>query len=322
VDRATIQQMNLAVEQRLPGDFSVEVALVHTRTDGGYADRNINHSEPGQGNAGLKFFSLAGTTAINEWASRTKSRYRGLQVALNRPFRNGLLLKGAYTLSRSENETSNDEDGWAGLTWNHPALLERNLATAGFDRTHVFQLGFVYELPFAKDSNSFLGRIVQNWQLNGIGSAYSGTPFQVGGSNPALNCPGCGSVLINVNGDPSPSGTPGSSTEPWYDPALFSQPTGVNFAGFGNSERNQFRSPSVWNVDLGLFRSFPMGRLRPEIRIEATNVFNHTNWARPNLTFTSPQFMTFSSAAAHQANPTWGTGTRERTVQVGLRFEF
>ena len=66
-------------------------------------------------------------TAINDWASRTKSRYHGLQVALNRPFRNGLLLKGAYTLSRSKNETSNDEDGWAGLTWNHPALLGQEL---------------------------------------------------------------------------------------------------------------------------------------------------------------------------------------------------
>ena len=51
-------------------------------------------------------------------------------------------------------------------------------------------------------------------------------------------------------------------------------------------------------------------------------MFNHTNWARPNLTFTSPQFMTFAPTAAHQFNTTWGTGTRERTVQIGLRLEF
>jgi hypothetical protein len=322
VDRATIQQMNVAVEQRLPWDLSVELAYVHTRTDGGYADRDINHSEPGAGQAGRKFFSLAGTTAINEWGSRTKSRYHGLQLALNRPFRNGLLLKGAYTLSRSQNETSNDEDGWAGLTWNHPALLDRNFALAGFDRTHVFQMGFVYELPFARGSKSALGRIVQGWQINGIGSAYSGTPFQITGTNTAVNCPGCGAVLINVNGDPKPTGTAGSPDEPWYDKSSFSQPTGAGFEGFGNSKRNQFRSPSVWNVDLGIFRSFQVGRFRPEIRVEATNVFNHVNWARPNLTFTSAQFMTFPVAAAHQANPTWGTGTRERTIQLGLRLEF
>jgi hypothetical protein len=183
-------------------------------------------------------------------------------------------------------------------------------------------MGFVYELPFAKSSRSALGRIVQNWQVNGIGSAYSGTPFSITGTNPAANCPACGSILINVSGDPSPAGTPGSATDPWYDPSSFSQPTGATFEGFGNSRRNQFRSPGVWNVDLGIFRSFPMGRVRPEIRIEATNVFNHTNWARPNLVYTSPQFMTFAPSAAHQFNATWGTGTHERMVQAGLRLEF
>ena len=79
VDRGRIQQMNFAVEQRLPGDISLEVALVHTRTDGGYADLNINYGEPGGGQAARKFFNVAGTTDILDWASRTKSRYKGLQ---------------------------------------------------------------------------------------------------------------------------------------------------------------------------------------------------------------------------------------------------
>ena len=320
VDRGVIQQMNVAVEQRLPGNLSLELAYVHTRTDGGYADLNINHSEPGAGQAGRKLFGVAGTTGVLDWASRSISRYHALQVALNRPFRNGLLLKGAYTLSRAQNEA--DDDGWVGLTYNHPALRDRNFTLATYDRTHNFQLGFVYDLPFASSSSNPLAQVVKNWQINGIFSAYSGTPFSIGGSNPALDCPDCGSVFINVQGDPKPTGTPGSRTEPWYDRSLFSQPTGVNFDGFGNSKRNQFRSPSVWNVDLGLFRSFPMGRFRPEIRIQATNVFNHTNWGRPNLTFTDPQFLTFAPSAAHQFNTTFGTGTTERTVQIGLRFEF
>jgi len=323
VNRATIQQMNVAVERRLPADISLEVALVHTRTDGGYADRDVNYSNYGLGNAGRQFFSNAGTAVIWDWASRTKSRYKALQVALNRPFKNGLLLKGAYTLSKAQNET--DEDGWTALTWNHPDLLNKNFALSGYDRTHMFQMGFVYELPFAKNSNNVLASIVKNWQINGIGSAYSGTPFSISGTNPQLNCPACGSVLINVNGDPKPTGSAGSTTTPWYDKSLFSQPTGANLAGFGNSLRNQFRTPPVWNVDLGLFRSFPMGRFRPEIRIEAQNVFNHTNWGRPVLTFTNPLFMTFLPTAAHEAGISgnnWGPATHERTVQVGLRLEF
>jgi hypothetical protein len=320
VDRARIQQMNVAAERRIPGDISVEVAYVHTRTDGGYADRDINHSEPGAGQAGRKYFSVAGTTGINEWAARTKTRYHALQVAFNRPFKNGVLLKGSYTLSRAQNET--DEDGWAGLTWSHPIVMDKNFALATSDRPHNFNVGFVAELPFAKESKSVLGRLVQNWQLNGIFMAYSGTTFSIGGSNPALNCPGCGAVFINVQGDPKPTGKPGSATEPWYDKSLFSQPTGLGREGFGTSRRNQFRRPSVWTADLGLFRSFPVGRFRPEIRIEATNVFNHTNWGAPNTAFTSPLFMTFAPSAAHQFGTIFGTGTRERVVQIGLRLEF
>jgi outer membrane receptor protein involved in Fe transport len=324
VDRATIQQMNVAVEQRLPGDLSLEIAYVHTRTDGGYADINRNFSEPGAGQPGRKLFAVAGTTDVWEWGARTRSRYHGLQMALNRPFKNGLLLKGAYTLSRAQNDT--DEDGWAQLMYSHPLVRDKNFALAGYDRTHVLQMGFVYELPFAKGSRSLLGQIVKNWQINGIGSAYSGVPFSVNGTNTALNCPGCGMgafILINVNGDPKATGTPGSATEPWYDKANFSQPTGLGRDGFGTSRRNQFRTPPVWNVDLGLFRSFPMGRFRPELRIEAQNVFNHTNWGRPDITFSSPTFMTFTPAAAHQqVTAITATGTRERTIQVGLRLEF
>jgi len=320
VNRGKIQQMNVAVERRLPGDISLEVALVHTRTDGGYADLNINYAEPGGGQASRQLFSVAGTSDVLDWAARTKTRYKGLQVALNRPFKNGLLIKGAYTLSQTRNMA--DEDGWQALTWNHPLKYDDNYALAGYDRTHVLQMGFVYELPFAKHSNNPLAQIVKNWQINGVAAAYSGTPFSITGTNTALNCPGCGSVFINVQGDPKPTGTPGSTTDRWYDISLFSQPTGLGHDGFGTSRRNQFRTPGVWNVDMGLFRSFPVGRFKPEIRLEAQNVFNHTNWGRPNTTFTSPQFMTFQSGAAHQFNSIWGTGTTERVVRLGLRLEF
>ena len=68
----------------------------------------------------------------------------------NRPSKTGLLLKGAYTLSKALNEA--DDDGWVGLTWTQPSQLSRNYALAGYDRTHILQMGFVYELPFAKDS--------------------------------------------------------------------------------------------------------------------------------------------------------------------------
>jgi len=322
VNRARLRQANVAVEHRFPGDIAVELAYVHSRSEDGYADLNLNYGEPGGGQAARQYFSVAGTTDVLDWAGRTKRRYNALQVAINRPYKNGLLLKGAYTLSKSQNET--DEDGWVALPWYHPSKVADNFALATYDRTHNFQMGFLYDLPFAKGSKGALAAIVKDWQINGIFSAYSGTPFSIGGTNPALNCQGCSSIgtLINVQGDPKPSGSAGSYTEPWYDPSAFSQPTGTGIDGFGTSKRNQFRTPAVWNFDFGLFRSFPVGRFRPEFRVQVTNLFNHTSWGRPVLTYTDPRFMMFNPTAAHQFNTTWGTGTRERQIQLGLRMEF
>lgn len=318
VDRGIIQQWNVAFEQRLPWDISAEIAYVGTATDGGYADLNINYGQPGGGNAARQYFAIAGTTTVNSWGSRLKSRYKGLQLALNRPFRNGLMLKGAYTLSEAKNMA--DEDGWQALTWNHPIKYDDNFALAGFDRTHVAQLGFLYELPFFKDSQGAAKAILGGWQINGIGSWYSGTPYSIGGTNNALNCQGCGSVFINFAGDsPEPIGSVGSgSTDTFYDKSLFSQPTGLDANGFGTSDRNQFRRPSVWNVDLSVFKSFQVGRVRPELRIEVANLFNHVNWGAPVTTFTANNFLQFIPANAENATNSPGA----RIVQIGLRLEF
>jgi hypothetical protein len=324
VNRAVIQQWNIAFEQRLPWDISAEIAYVGTRTDGGYADLNINYGEPGGGNPARKYFALAGSNTVNSWGSRTKQRYNGLQIALNRPFRNGVMLKGAYTLSKAKNMA--DEDGWTGLTWNHPMKYNDNFALAGYDRTHITQLGFMWELPLFKNSEGALKAILGGWQLSGIGSWYSGTPYSISGTNNALNCQGCGSIFINYNGDsPKPVGSVGSSTETYYDKSLFSQPTGLDVNGFGTSDRNFFRRPSVWNVDMSLFKAFKVGRVRPEIRISAANVFNHPNWSNPVTTFTANNFLQFTPSNSDTGSSTSTSATNTpgpRLIEIGLRIAF
>jgi hypothetical protein len=318
VDRATIQQWNVAFERKIPADIALEVAYVGTATDGGYADLNVNVGVPGGGGTAAKYYAVAGTTAINDWAARTKSRYQGLQVSVNRPFRNGLMIKGAYTLSHAKDMTTNGEDGWVGLTWNYLPKYDDNFATAVFDRTHVFQMGWVYELPFLKERRDAMGTILGGWQVSGIWAWYSGVPFNIGGTNNALACQGCGSIYINVAGDPKPTGTAGSTTTTWYDKSAFSQPSGLGIDGFGTAKRSQFRTPAVWNVDLSLFKAFPVGRFRPEFRIDFANIFNHTNWGAPNTTFTDPNFLLFNPGNAESGTNTPGA----RRITLGFRFGF
>ena len=85
----------------------------------------VNYAEPGGGEAGRRFFAQAGSATILDWGNWTTSKYHSLQMAVNRPFKNGLLLKGAYTWSKAMNMA--DEDGWTGLELEHPEPVRSQL---------------------------------------------------------------------------------------------------------------------------------------------------------------------------------------------------
>src|SRR4029450_6658947 len=95
---------------------------------------------------------------------------------MKKPFARGLMFKGAYTLSKSMNES--DNDGRSTLNWNTPSELGRNWAPAGFDRRHNFQVGFAYALPWQSQGSydSLAGALLSDWQGNGRVAASRGTP--------------------------------------------------------------------------------------------------------------------------------------------------
>ena len=303
VDRGRSQQWNVTLERQLPTDVSVSIAYVGMRTDGGYADINVNYAEAGGGDAGRQLFAQAGTAAILDWAGRTKRRYNALQTAINRPFKNGLLLKGAYTWSKAMNET--DDDGWVAVDWSQPSQLSRNYALAGYDRTHNFSMGFLYDMPFAKDKNDAVSLIVQNWQINGVFQIYSGTPFSINGDNTALN-QRAGRQTIQQVAEIRQVGPAGPNAV-YYDPTSFAQPGNK----WGNTGRNFLRGPSNYNLDMGIFRGFPVGRYRVEFRMQASNILNHVRWGNPVTGFTDLNFM---KIRAINGDP--------RRIQLGLRFQF
>ena len=63
-----------------------------------------------------------------------------------------------------------------------------------------------------------------------------------------------------------------------------------------------------------MFRGFPIGRYRVELRAESQNVFNHTQWDRPNEAERSLTNLNFMRLRALYRAP--------RSVQLGLRFQF
>ena len=307
VERGRTQQYNVTVEREVFADISVSLAYVGTRTDGGYADVNANYAESG-GNTKRHLFAQAGTAAILEWGSITRSRYNSLQMAVNRPFKNGLLLKGAYTWSKAMNET--DEDGWATKVWSQPSQMDAQLRQGGLRPDAHLPDGVRLRAAVCEGrARAWSAGWRRTGRSTALSSAFSGTPFTIAGDNTALNQQG-GQQTIQQIGEIARLGDAGPDA-PFYDPAAFAQPGNR----WGNTGRNFLRGPKQWNLDLAVFKGVNFGgRYRVEFRAQAINVLNHTRWGNPVTGFTDPNFLRIRTNEAG--------GNIPRKVQLGLRFQF
>ena len=305
LNRGYIASWNFTVERRLPGDLITSVGYVATRSVDMLGDRDINASRPGEGNAGRPFAAAFGRlTNINMWDSYLASDYHSLQIALNRSLAQGLMLKGAYTWSKALGMA--DDEGWAGVAWDHLDVWHRNRARAGYDRTHMFQMGFVYDLPFLKNTNNAAGRILGNWQVSGIAAMFTGTPRSIRASGSSLNAASAFQTADQV-GEVRKLGGVGPGQH-YYDPSSFAP---VTEQRFGTSGRNILDRPGVTNLDLSIFKKFPIGeQVEAQFRAE---FFNFTN---------TPQFGPFNDNVASGGFMTITSASGERVARIGLRFSF
>ena len=106
--------------------------------------------------------------------------------------------------------------------------------------------------------------------------------------------------------------------EQWFDPKAFVlQPAGT----FGNTGRGDFSGPNLRTLDTALSKSIPWARVggRVEVRLEAFNVLNRTNFGVPEL-------RAFSGTEGQPVLATFGrisnTVTSSRQIQVGVRLVF
>ena len=311
VNRGYVQSWNFIVESELPGEFIGSVGYVGSATVRSFADININAAEPGTGTQGRAFFPAYGRTADTlAWNGMLSTNYHSLQATINRRAANGLTIKGAYTYGAAINMT--DDDGWAGVSWNIPSQFSRNRARAGYDQNHIFQLGYVYELPFGEGkpfANSGVSKtLLGGWQINGVFAAFQGRRFTVGASGASLNAPGNTQTADLVKDSVERIGDIGPG-QFYYDPTAFAP---VNEVRFGNVGRNTMRAPGVVNLDMSIFRRFAVTeRLVLEFRAESFNLTNTPHFNSPGSNVNDSNFMQVTSAAQDQ-----------RQFRFGLRMEW
>jgi hypothetical protein len=323
--RGYIQSWNLTYEHQLPLRLVGSVGYVATRSIHQFATIELNTAPAGGGNAGLEFNKKFGRTAStglhSPWQTST---YDSLQATVDRRFSGGLFVKNSYTWSHAIGYNANSGEGCC--TFAHPSVQHRQRATQDYDRTHMFKSGWIWELPFGANKRwvqeGFGKAVLGGWQLNGIFSAYSGTPFTVTSNANALAAPGNTQVADQVLAEVKKLGNVGVGV-PFYDPLAF-RPVPNTAVRFGTVGRNSLRGPGFGSLDAGLFRKFQITEDADiEFRADAANITNTPHFNNPGANASNMTFNPDGSLAS-SGNFMSITGARadERQFRFGLRISF
>lgn len=326
-ERGYVQSWNLTLQKELRWGFVGEVGYVATPQVRQMGFRELHYADIGTGSAGRQLFKRFGRTGNTRLATPLGgTHYDSLQARLQRRFSSGYSVDVAYTWGKSiTNSGENNSDRT--LDSNIPEFLHLNRRVSGFDRRHNLQISHITELPFGRgrrwlsDTHPVLAALVSGWQVNGILSFMSGTPFSVTASGTSLNAPG-NSQRADLVKEPRIVGGIGPDA-PYFDPTAFRP---VEEPRFGTAGFNLLTGPAVRSWDFGLFRNFRIHEeVQLQFRMEAFNFTNTPQFDNPSGNRVNVSRVRFNPDGTIQDRRGFGSITSargERAFRFGLRLSF
>ncbi len=318
-----IEAWNFAVQRQLPFGLLLDVAYVGSHSVDAPAEENLNAGQIiGVGSAGQPLYAKYGITAtIQQNFQGFSATFNSLQVKFDRRLAKGLTLTTAFTWQKAMNFES-DDDG--GLDFYAGQGIGRNYARADFDRTLNYIQSYVYKLPVGPGeqflSHGIAGKILGGWQVSGVMSIRTGTPFTVSGSN-SLNLGSGGTATPNLVAPVRITGD--INTVPWFSTTSFAKAaTNVQ----GDLGRNIMSGPGSFNLNAGLSRWIVLrpregGDIRMQLRLDSLNVTNTPWFANPaNLTCCTGSFGEITSTVSSGTGVNGTGGGRVVTVAVKIFF--
>ena len=342
------QDWNLNIQRAFSGNWLLEVGYIGTKgtklprfIEGNPTvyDPNLSYAENTQLSDQRRPYSGCTVQApspctfssVGLIAGIANSTYHALQTSLRRRFGHGLSFLLSYTLSKTLDDTSTfnitgsasqSVAGENDLAQN-PFDVQAEHGRSMFDARHRFVASYEWRLPWYSHPQNWYGHILGNWQVNGITTLMSNTPFTVyDSSNPsaqgsAPEISGFFSSRPNQVGNPNSGTCPQNGAVPsapvrtvqcWFNTSAFqhAQP-----GQFGDVGRNTLNGPAFQQWDFSAFKNIPLRESRSlQFRAEFFNVFNHPNFRLPDNDINSPNFGEISEALPG------------RLVQLALKFLF
>jgi outer membrane receptor protein involved in Fe transport len=274
-------QWNLDIQRELPAGFIVTAAYVGTRGERLFESQAFNPRV----NAGARMNPNFGSVNVRDNAG--DSIYHGGQLTVERRFKHGLLIHGAYTYSKLIDDGSDVFGPTGGNTINrndfaqNPLCQKCDRGPSIFDVRHRIVASYIWDLPYVHStSNHFMGvlkAISRDWTISGTTTAqtgFAGTPFlgaDVNGDGAVFNDR---PVIVDAS-------------KGRFDTARYGAPA-VGNPYAGTIGRGSVEMPGFQNWDFAVQRAFkmPIWKLEGQaltLRGEAFNVFNHPNLGIPNL---------------------------------------
>ncbi len=313
----SIQSWFASVQRELIKSVVLDLAYVGNRAKDSLLFANFNQATPNNAAGSL---SLAARRPIPEYGDITYafnggySRYHSFQMRLEGR-RGSLSFLSSLTLSKA---TDNGSGTLESPNGDGPAPQDfRNLAadegTSAYDQPWNSTISLVWQVPFLKEN-----KILGGWQIAAINNMWAGetvnlryapaAAFQVSGITQDFR--GANSYRPNVTCDPMLPADQRSPTTGYFNRDCVQLPTDPS-QPFGNAARNAARGDAIYQLDMALSKSFTLRRdARLEIRVEAFNVLNKTNFRAPNGNRSSAAFGTVTSTY----DP--------RQLQLGARLSF
>ena len=295
-------QWTLSVQQQLAFSLVGQVAYVGNVGRNQLTRTYVNTFDPITRRRPLATFNQ-----IDEKRFDGNTSFHGLQSSLNRSFSKGILFQAQYMWGHAISDNAGSGEGGQIQDVTCRAC---DKGDADYDIRHTFTANTVYQLPFARK------RWYGGWDLSGIFTTRTGRPFTVLVNRAATVVPSGQTQTQRANylgGDPYVSNP---TANLWLNPAAF----GIPAAGtYGNSGRNRFRGPGLWQADLGIAKQFRITeRFALDFRTEMFNLFNRAQFGNPVSNISTPTIGRILTTANDGAT---GTGT-SRQLQFMLRLNF
>ena len=336
---ALIQQFNLQVEQQVRAYVFI---VGYVGNNGQHLPQSIDNinsplpfnpiTNPG-GAARPLDASLPNLTGITYLETEGISNYNALQVSVQRRFTKGLALDANYTWAKGLSDASTlSQQSYQGFSHALPSNI-RDTEYGNADTVVRNRLATTlnYELQYGKEFTGLKKAALSGWQTNLIGVWQSGRVFSIVSSGSGADNP------IESNGTaygfsnravPQNSGgndRPNTIANPnlkhktmaeFFNTAAFApQPLGT----IGNTQRNSLYGPHFRDVDLSLFKNFPLTEhATAQFRVETFNISNTPNFFISNVSSANQAFGSASFGSISATDP----GYTPRQYQFVLKVLF